>query len=139
MKNKEKYDLKELSYKWVGGDMLEVGYFHNNKYEPLFRTIERTEDLVSNFVDWLEAEYKEPILDDEEKEYLKAVIRPWKHLTVTIKKTSNYYGERIVIRYRNKNTPYDEIISLPIFERDTMYKGMELNEEYNLRELGLWK
>lgn len=32
-----------------------------------------------NIIDWLCEEHKEPILDEEEKEYLSAVIRPFRN------------------------------------------------------------
>ena len=136
MKNKEKYDLTKLIIKWKGGESIEVFDKENNLFSAFAYTDKR---LLESYLEWLEDEYKAPILDEKEREYLKSFIRPWKHLTVTVKKTSNYYGERIVISYLNKNLSYFETISLPIFERNTMYKGMELNKDYTLEDLGLWK
>ena len=43
---------------------------------------------VSKRVEWLTSECKEPILDDIEKEYLSAVIKPFRKRIKSIKKTS---------------------------------------------------
>ena len=45
-------------------------------------------------------------------------------------------GELILF---NKNDKLRYSIDLPGFLEKTMYKGMELNKEYTLKELGLWK
>ena len=72
------------------------------------------------------------ILDEEEKEYLSAVIKPFKGKVKYICKTSYLAGEFIKIYIRN-----DSAISFPYFKSGTMYKGMELNKKYTLEELGL--
>ena len=80
---------------------------------------------------WLCEEYKEPILDDVEKEYLSAVIKPFR-------KRIKY----IVIWYDGSEQflhieLYDEYINFPNFKANTMYKGMEPKKQYTLDELGL--
>lgn len=77
-------------------------------------------------------EKNKPILDDAEKEYLSAVIRPFKDKVKYIRKRGALRGEYIVIGILN-----DSAIILPYFEKGTMYKGMEANKEYTLKELGL--
>lgn len=79
------------------------------------------------------------ILDKEEKEYLEAVIRPFRYRAKCIKKIiamdiTPYAGEEFIIIFLER-----EAISLPFFKKNTMYKGMELNKEYTLEELGLFK
>lgn len=81
------------------------------------------------------------ILDKEEKEYLEAVIRPFRKQTKWIAKKTAYGEEHlafleIAIKEYGKNTDY---INMPSFKKDTMYKGMELDKEYTLEELGLFK
>lgn len=81
---------------------------------------------------WLLEEYKEQILDDVEKRYLRGVIRPFKTMVVFIKKTCNCGGFKwIEIAVKGNRT-----IALPGFKNE-MYKGMELEKEYTLEELGL--
>lgn len=79
--------------------------------------------------------YKEPILDDKEKEYLSAVIKPFRNRTKGISKepyTTHKECEYILIALNNM-----EIFTLPVFAKGSMYKGMEANKEYTLEELGL--
>lgn len=77
-------------------------------------------------------EKNKPILDDAEKEYLSAVIRPFKDKVKYIRKRGTSRGEYIEIGILNDST-----IILPYFEKGTMYKGMEVNKEYTLKELSL--
>ena len=73
------------------------------------------------------------ILDDAEKRYLKGVIRPFRNMVAFIKKTCNYAGfQWIEIAVKGNKT-----IALPGFKNDEMYKGMKLEKEYTLEELGL--
>lgn len=75
-------------------------------------------------------EDNENILDDIEKEYLKAVIKPFKDRVNYIEKKGNI-NEYISIDL------ITETISLPYFKEGTMYKEMELNKKYTLKELEL--
>lgn len=82
----------------------------------------------------LEAIVHPPILDDVERRYLSAVIRPFKDRVGCICKTyytSEYQHIYIVLRDCNYN------MYLPIFKKGTMYKGMEFGRSYSLEELGL--
>lgn len=88
--------------------------------------------------EWLDAEHVEPILDDAEKRYLKGVIRPFRDRVIGICKTGftsigeiKYQYVFITLCDRSYN------IDLPLFEKETMYKGMELGKAYTLEELGL--
>lgn len=71
------------------------------------------------------------ILDEEEKEYLSAVIKPFRYKIEYIAK-HGVNKEYIDICIRN-----DSKIIFPYFKSGTMYKGMELNKKYTLEELGL--
>ena len=131
MKNKEKYDLKKLKVTWVDHESIEI-YADDRVYR-----LDSNSDavLLRGLVNWLEAEYKEPILDEKEKEYLSAVIRPWRDKVKGIFKTAYNEYEYIVIEYYDND--YLQAIRLPLFEKGTMYKGMELIREYTLKELGI--
>ena len=78
-------------------------------------------------------ERKEEILDGTEKKYLARVIKPFRHKVKSIMKRSEY-GSLCYIKIclKNGNAAY-----LPCFKENSMYKGMELNREYSLKELGL--
>ena len=79
---------------------------------------------------------KESILDEQEKEYLRAVIRPFRNRIKHIKKCHVDNREYIYICAKGLDygtTPF----SLPCFRKNTMYKNMELDKEYLLEELEL--
>lgn len=73
------------------------------------------------------------ILDDVEKRYLSAVIRPFRKRVDYIMKSSNSCCDKEYIFIRLD----DDFLSLPFFEAGTMYQGMELEKVYTLEELGL--
>ena len=83
--------------------------------------------------------YEAPILDDVEKSYLRSVIKPFRGRVNYIYKTScgeKAYFIRIVVRSTILPRGLDSMF-FPVFAKDTMYKGMELNKAYTLKELGL--
>ena len=74
------------------------------------------------------------ILDDVEKRYLSAVIRPFRKRVDYIMKISDplgYEKEYIFIKLD------EDSFSLPYFTAGTMYQGMDLERAYTLEELGL--
>ena len=84
----------------------------------------------------IDYEYKEEILDEAEKRYLRGVIRPFRDKVEYICKyhhTSVTNEEFICICFLNSNG----LMLLPYFKEHSMYKGMELDKNYTLEELGL--
>lgn len=78
-------------------------------------------------------EAEKAILDEEEKKYLSAVIRPFKNRVLYINKNCNFdEGNYLAISIKNDST-----ICLPGFKEGTMYNGMKLHKKYTLKELGL--
>ena len=78
-------------------------------------------------------EIDEPILDETEKRYLSAVIKPFRNEIEYIAKRVSYsFGYYIDIRVKN-----DDSILFPYFKDKRMYKSMEADKEYTLEELGL--
>ena len=74
------------------------------------------------------------ILDNEEKEYLGNIIKPFKNDVNYIAKVSNGDNLDNIAIYIN-DCP---IIDLPPFEKTSlMYKNMKINTEYTLQELNL--
>lgn len=81
---------------------------------------------------WLDMEHKKPILDDVERRYLSAVIRPFRNKVNAIRRVNNgFVSEYIIIDLES------ESVYLPDFPAGTMYEGMELGHGYTLEELGL--
>lgn len=77
---------------------------------------------------------KKEILDEVEKEYLKAVIKPFKEKVVCIYKSDSCRipkKEILTIQLNNSE------INFPCFKKGTMYKGLKLGILYTLKELGL--
>ncbi len=127
MLNIEKYKDEMLNAIENGDDLIDAictFYYNDNDYCNGDRGL----------LNWLCKEYKEPILDEEEKAYLSAVIKPFRNRVDWIEKVRSINTtECINITY--DDTEYE--IPFPQFEKGTMYKGMELNREYTLEELGL--
>ena len=87
-------------------------------------------------------EYKEPILTDKEKEYLSAVIKPFKDKVKYIKKVDMYLScnenyEYILSELGEKGKGVVNTFTLPYFPKGSMYKGMKAGKRYTLEELGL--
>ena len=77
------------------------------------------------------------ILDEVEKKYLSALIRPFKHQVIAISKRSINYGEFINIMIDEGVFNNPRSIRLPYFQPGKMYKGMKINREYTLEQLEL--
>lgn len=90
--------------------------------------------------EWLNQEVE--ILDEIEKSYLRSIIKPFIEQVMFIRK-NNYLSTAQFISigyYETKNLEpksHSSIISLPFFAKGTMYKGMEVERKYSVKELGL--
>ena len=81
---------------------------------------------------------EQPILDDVEKKYLSAVIKPFRDRIISIRKYKYNQDEYIGIYVKYyAETDESEMITLPLFKEGTIYKGIELKKYYTLEELGL--
>ena len=75
------------------------------------------------------------ILNRKEKKYLKNVLKPFKDRFIIIRKVNRDEIEFIsIILKKGKSFEY---AYLPSFEKNTLFKNMELNKLYTLKELGL--
>lgn len=135
MKNKDKYILNEIVIKTtdtLSGHKVEIFYKDKIIYERIY-LVETSPKKITDFFNWLEQEYKPPILDDVENAYLSAVIKPFRNeVECIVKYMFSEEKEFLAICLNN-----GEEITLPIFIRRTMYKGMKSRKEYTLEELGL--
>ena len=118
------------------------GIFDVSNSEDEFKLVKRKngkffKKLPNNFTGTLEVEngfiVEKEILDDVEKEYLSAVIRPFKNKVDGIVKTGGYYDKEFISIVLKGEADS----SFPYFKKNTMYKGMEIGREYSLEELGL--
>lgn len=131
---KQGYKFRELD--WICDNALDYGYVILLKNE----CIGKVKDCYSTkaITTWLDMEHKEPILDDAEKRYLSAVIKPFRKRVEYISKEEDFDGpfdgpaEFIHIELSD-----GDIADFPDFKANTMYKDMKLGYEYSLEELGL--
>lgn len=94
-------------------------------------------------IDFLNEEVEIPqahILDKKEHNYLRAVCKPFfgkiKYICKTIDMREDYVKrEKIIIQLKGE----DGILSFPLFDSNSMYKGMELNKYYTIEYLELGK
>ena len=114
--------------------------------ESTFKVSDNTLYIKGNGGDYIEAyinineliklnikELPKQILTDEEKAYLKAVIKPVKDKVVDMYRTQTLYShEHVFIHLKNS----ENMTTYP-FEPNTRFKGMKINQEYTLKELGL--
>jgi len=123
----------------------EIGYYVNdydricNESESAILNHGYTNDKdVGVVLRWLQSEHHEQILDDAERRYLSAVIRPFRDRVEFISKVvmdyqGGYTDCYICIRF----TDSSKDMSFPVFCETDMYKGMKLYDKYTLEELGL--
>lgn len=121
------YIIKPDLEKYISGNVI------CSDLVPIFESIRCDDEPVS-----LESIVHQQILDDAEREYLSAVIKPFRDRVKHICKV-NFLGvsssEYQYIFITLSDGSYD--IDLPIFKGDTMYKGMKPAKDYTIEELGL--
>lgn len=139
MKNKEKYDIRYLTFNVSqnqNGIVKSIDiYYDAERIEKIKFLNETTATQAMNAIgNWLEEEYVPDILTDKEKAYLSAVIKPFREDVEYIEKINHScLNDK---QYLRIELPGD-YCTLPLFEKGTMYKGMEVNKRYTLKELGL--
>ena len=129
---REEFKIKGLSARYR---ITNIGLQCNSETEGVWYTSNKLLPmLLQGGISIIKVE--QPILDDVEKEYLSAVIKPFRNKVYAIAKyddgVDNYYIQIMI-----KQNVYFEYIDLPYFKKGTMYKGMELKKEYTLEELGI--
>lgn len=92
---------------------------------------------MKKLTEWANSEYKEPVLTEEEKEYLSSVIKPFRKFVVYIEKIKYIDGWEKIIFYSQNLKSWECMTNLPPFQSGTRFKGMKLNRQYKLEELGL--
>ena len=88
---------------------------------------------------WLDQEHEEQVITDTEREYLAAVIKPFRDRVEYIEKVVAdgkdccYTDCYIFIRFTDKSND----MSFPVFCENDMYNGMEMYKKYTPKELWL--
>lgn len=114
-------------------------YRHMQFYEAV-KTVAENHGvcLICNIniaMSWLCEEYKEPVLTEYEKNWLKVVCEPFHNKVefVTKEHILSHPGEFISIEICA-----DESIIFPFFEEGSQFKNMKVSKEYTLEELGVF-
>lgn len=92
------------------------------------------EQFTDDILDWMAQPYRRPILDDAERKYLSAVIKPFRYSVTSITK---YVENELNSEYISISVKMEDDICFPLFDMNTMYKGMKAGKDYTLEELGL--
>lgn len=77
------------------------------------------------------------VLTKKEKEYLSAVIKPFRDRVTHIKKKAWTTPKRKYIEIEYRENEVIHALCFPDLPNDEMYKGIEDNRPYKLEELGL--
>lgn len=133
MKNKEKYDLRDISYTLNAGNGGYDFVIYCNLAEIYRENFYGINSVGGAFTKWLEEEYIPNILTEKEKAYLSAVIKPFRERTIFVKKVCCMNDEKEFIYVEFGSNCF----TFPFFTKGTMYKGMKLNKPYTLEDLGL--
>ncbi len=97
---------------------------------PIFQSI-RFDDKEPTSLEYIVHPH---ILDDAERRYLSAVIKPFRDKVLNVGKFLNIATEE---EYIAIDIGEEKNIVFPDFEANTMYKGMILRRWYTLEDLGL--
>lgn len=90
-------------------------------------------DCISDILEWMVQQYREPILNCAEKKYLSEVIRPFRKEVESIRKLNGPQSGQAFIKIQVGFN----YLNFPGFERGARYKGMEYYKAYKPEELGL--
>ena len=103
-------------------------------FDPVSGRDEFCKKCLGESLEWLNQEYKDPIIDDVERKYLSAVIKPFRKKISCIRKSKDPRKGKnyIKIEFCDGDTMF-----FPNLSNDAMYKGMKLDRNYTLEELGL--
>lgn len=77
------------------------------------------------------------ILDPAEKRYLTNIIKPFRNNVKYIRKCRKFSGPYEYISIAYVDSSGDNVLNFPDFKANKMYKGMESDKLYKLKELGL--
>lgn len=124
-------------YKYIrrspGGELIigvsENEYYYMSIFNHIFKDVKPGCEPVR---------FREPILDDAEREYLKAVFKPFASRIKLVKKQRcNEMWEGMEYIKVLMKDPDGDTAEFPVFKSGTMYKYMSPNEAYTLDELGI--
>ena len=138
MKNIEKFEKEITEYVNNGGSMdcAIATVAGIRKEKPCYH--QECEECHKKCIEWMYSEYKEEILSDEEKDIIRSMVEVIQKFGCTVIAVRKRYDGDYFIRTTFKNivTKSHEFMNSPYFNND-MFKGMEIEKEYKLEELGI--
>ena len=103
--------------------------------------IDRNEYILADLIAGRKHIKPRELLTDAERTHIKNIVEMYGYDVWDIRKVQNSKDtQRIVITYDygKVRDPLDSFeVSLPFFDNDTMFTGMQLNKDYTLEELGI--
>ena len=148
---KDGFSIASDDYTEIIGTTLYLWGDHKEKDSFLFCqnycSIEQAKDAFNGFLNVIEAYNRQDreMLTSEEKEYISAIIKPFKDRVLYISKCSKNDVEiadlciavktTSILSQKYANTI--EYVILPIFKIGTMYNGLVTDKEYSLTDLDL--
>ena len=130
----EEFRIKNSNFRYK---LSKEGFMFWSDFNQDWFYISKLEQLLIGYCEIIKL--PKPILDKKEKEYLSAVIKPFRDKVISI---ANFYEESIdksfiEIEVKQNYCNENQYISFPYFKKGAMYKGMEEYKKYTLEELGL--
>lgn len=114
-------------------------YFPLYAFGHMFKSIKWEDEEATRIRDI----YDPKILNDVEREYIKAVIKPFHEKIEFVGKYGDefsddgtYHKEFLFITYDDRDRDKGDL-TFPDFDAGKMYSGMELGKRYKLDELGI--
>lgn len=131
---KYKYELGKIFYQGCGNPAAMFDKIKTKCDSNIRSNYGQT--YIEDILDWMSQPYKEPILNDVEKDYLSAIIKPFRKKVNYISKIEK--GSSTEEQFIKIVVNFDEYVNLPYFNKSSrMYMGMEPFRKYTLEELGL--
>ena len=140
---KKEKDMEETNLEHYKEQLNEILRFHFDSPRAVIKLIRekfgcqiKVEKYATDAIlEWMSQPYREPILDDAEKKYLSEVIKPFLSTIKYIAKFKSACSENK--QYIHIGFYEGDGLTFPYFKENSMYKGMELNKAYTLKELRL--
>lgn len=130
MKNIEKYKDNILNAPQSDITCCVIDLFHNGVCPR------NCKDCKKHAIEWLLEDSEKTVLDEKEREYLSALIKPFRKSVLCISKIEKGYEPDVCFIAIELNGC--ERINLPYFNiKSGMYAGMKPFVKYSLEELGL--
>ena len=127
----EEFTLNPSNYKYM---LTSFGLYKIYKEEIIWESSSMLQDLLLG--KFTIVKIPKSILDDAEKKYLSAVIKPFRNKVEWVRKFSSpNHREYIKISYQDST--HSNVLDFPDFKVGTMYRGMKIGKAYTLKELGL--